>query len=58
MSQQPVGEERSETRPSGVGGRVSGLEGDERKIDVSAVWRPAHLSCESERERVGSAASC
>lgn len=34
-----------------------GLEGDERKIDVSAVWRPAHLSCESEREPVGSAAS-
>lgn len=34
-----------------------GLESVERKIDVSAVWRPAHLSCESERERVGSLAS-
>lgn len=61
MSQRPAGEEKSEPRPSGVGvgGRGGGgrLEGDERKMDVSAVWRPAHLSCESERERAGAGAS-
>lgn len=41
----------------GVRGVGGGLEGDEREMDVSAVWRPADLSCESEQEESGDGAS-